>query len=233
MAGGAGAGLELPPRRARHAARRAAALPRVVRGAAGGRAGGAVRDRLERGRAAAGQPGRCSPAPPRPSCRRSECSARRSSAKPARWRTVDADAVFNPAARGLVEPHREALTRYDLIGLLVTLAIAFLTGAFGLPAPQAAIRRPHAGRADGDDRAAARLAGGDPDHARHLRQPGVRDRALLRHGQPGRLPVRHPLGPRPDEQPPRTPTATARCRCSGGRSTSARSSPWWSPSCSA
>src|SRR5690606_27699926 len=42
--------------------------------------------------------------------------------------TGAAPAVFNPLARELVEPFRAALTRYDLIGLAVTLVIAFLAG---------------------------------------------------------------------------------------------------------
>ncbi|MBO9519530.1 MAG: phosphate ABC transporter permease subunit PstC [Porphyrobacter sp.] len=41
-----------------------------------------------------------------------------------------APAVFNPAARDLVEPFREALTRYNLIGLAVTLVLAFGTGVW-------------------------------------------------------------------------------------------------------
>ncbi|HEY6814397.1 MAG TPA: phosphate ABC transporter permease subunit PstC [Croceibacterium sp.] len=44
--------------------------------------------------------------------------------------TGAAAAVFNPAARGLVEPFREAIGRFDLIGLAVTLLIAFLAGAW-------------------------------------------------------------------------------------------------------
>ncbi len=39
--------------------------------------------------------------------------------------------VFNPAAQGLVEPFREAIARYDLIGLAATLAIAFAGGTWG------------------------------------------------------------------------------------------------------
>src|SRR5687767_11399818 len=38
--------------------------------------------------------------------------------------------VFNPAARDLVEPYREAIGRYDLIGLAATLVIAFLGGTW-------------------------------------------------------------------------------------------------------
>lgn len=41
-----------------------------------------------------------------------------------------APAVFNPAARALVEPYREAMGRYDLIGLAATLVIAFAGGAW-------------------------------------------------------------------------------------------------------
>ncbi|HEU4651624.1 MAG TPA: phosphate ABC transporter permease family protein, partial [Croceibacterium sp.] len=44
--------------------------------------------------------------------------------------TGAAPAVFNPAARDLVEPYREAIGRYDLIGLAATLAIAFAGGAW-------------------------------------------------------------------------------------------------------
>lgn len=41
-----------------------------------------------------------------------------------------ARAVFNPDAAALVEPFREAIRRYDLIGLAVTLVIGFAAGAF-------------------------------------------------------------------------------------------------------
>ncbi|MEI6642265.1 MAG: phosphate ABC transporter permease subunit PstC [Novosphingobium sp.] len=41
-----------------------------------------------------------------------------------------ARAVFNSEAEGLVEPYRLALTRYNTIGLVVTLVIAFAGGAF-------------------------------------------------------------------------------------------------------
>jgi phosphate transport system permease protein len=41
-----------------------------------------------------------------------------------------AAAVFNPAARDLVEPFRDAIGRYDLIGLAALLTIAFLGGAW-------------------------------------------------------------------------------------------------------
>ncbi len=41
-----------------------------------------------------------------------------------------ARAVFNSAAAPLVEPFREAMRRYDLIGLAVTLVIGFAAGAF-------------------------------------------------------------------------------------------------------
>src|SRR6187402_3116341 len=44
--------------------------------------------------------------------------------------TGAAPGVFNPAARDLVEPYREAIGRYDLIGLLATLVVAFLGGAW-------------------------------------------------------------------------------------------------------
>ena len=38
--------------------------------------------------------------------------------------------VFNPAARDLVEPYREAIGRFDLIGLAATLVVAFLGAAW-------------------------------------------------------------------------------------------------------
>jgi len=41
-----------------------------------------------------------------------------------------APAVFNPAAAGLVEPYRAAIARYDSIGLVVTILIAFAAGLF-------------------------------------------------------------------------------------------------------
>lgn len=41
-----------------------------------------------------------------------------------------APAVFNPAAAGLVEPYRTAITRYDTIGAVVVILIAFAGGAF-------------------------------------------------------------------------------------------------------
>ena len=41
-----------------------------------------------------------------------------------------APAVFNQAAGGLVEPYREAISRYQLIGFAATLVIAFLGGAW-------------------------------------------------------------------------------------------------------
>jgi phosphate transport system permease protein len=41
-----------------------------------------------------------------------------------------APAVFNPAAAGLVEPFREAMRRFDLIGLATMLVLAFLGGAW-------------------------------------------------------------------------------------------------------
>ena len=41
-----------------------------------------------------------------------------------------APGVFNPAARDLVEPFREALTRYNLIGTAVVLLVGFLGGAW-------------------------------------------------------------------------------------------------------
>ena len=41
-----------------------------------------------------------------------------------------AKAVFNEAANGLVEPYRAAISRYNLIGVLATLIIAFLAGAW-------------------------------------------------------------------------------------------------------
>ena len=41
-----------------------------------------------------------------------------------------ASGVFNPLAKDLVEPYREALSRYNVIGIVVTLLIAFLGGAY-------------------------------------------------------------------------------------------------------
>jgi phosphate transport system permease protein len=41
-----------------------------------------------------------------------------------------APGVFNPAARALIEPFREAVGRYELIGLAVLLVTAFLGGAW-------------------------------------------------------------------------------------------------------
>lgn len=42
----------------------------------------------------------------------------------------DARAVFSPAAAALVEPYRAAITRYETIGLVVALLIAFAAGLF-------------------------------------------------------------------------------------------------------
>ncbi len=42
--------------------------------------------------------------------------------------TGSAMGVFNEAAQPLVEPYREALSRYNLIGILTTIVIAFLAG---------------------------------------------------------------------------------------------------------
>lgn len=42
----------------------------------------------------------------------------------------DATAVFNPAAAALVEPYRAALARYNTIGLVVAILIAFAAGLF-------------------------------------------------------------------------------------------------------
>ncbi|GEN98827.1 phosphate transport system permease protein [Novosphingobium sediminis] len=44
--------------------------------------------------------------------------------------TGAAQAVFNSEAQGLVEPYRVAITRYETIGLIVTLIVAFAGGAF-------------------------------------------------------------------------------------------------------
>ena len=44
--------------------------------------------------------------------------------------TGAAPAVFNQQAAGLVEPFREAIGRYNMIGLVVTLLIAFLGGVW-------------------------------------------------------------------------------------------------------
>ena len=42
----------------------------------------------------------------------------------------DAQAVFNEGAQALIEPYREAINRYNLIGIVLTLLIAFAGGAF-------------------------------------------------------------------------------------------------------
>ncbi|WP_324827580.1 phosphate ABC transporter permease subunit PstC [Qipengyuania zhejiangensis] len=44
--------------------------------------------------------------------------------------TGAAPAVFNTQAQGLIEPYREALSHYNMIGIVVTLLIAFLGGAW-------------------------------------------------------------------------------------------------------
>ena len=44
--------------------------------------------------------------------------------------TGAAPAVFNPAGRALVEPFREAISRFDLLGLAALLIFAFLGGAW-------------------------------------------------------------------------------------------------------
>ncbi|MDG5748478.1 phosphate ABC transporter permease subunit PstC [Qipengyuania sp. XHP0207] len=44
--------------------------------------------------------------------------------------TGAAPAVFNPQARALVEPFRDALSYYNTIGIVVTVLIAFLAGAW-------------------------------------------------------------------------------------------------------
>src|SRR6478735_2824502 len=44
--------------------------------------------------------------------------------------TGAAAGVFDPAARDLVEPYREAINRYDLIGLAAALVVAFLGAAW-------------------------------------------------------------------------------------------------------
>jgi phosphate transport system permease protein len=44
--------------------------------------------------------------------------------------TGAAAGVFNPVARDLVEPYRQAIWRYELIGLAATLVVAFLGGAW-------------------------------------------------------------------------------------------------------
>lgn len=44
--------------------------------------------------------------------------------------TGAAQGVFNPLAREFVEPYREAIGRYNWIGVIVTLAIAFLGGVY-------------------------------------------------------------------------------------------------------
>ncbi|MFW2350688.1 phosphate ABC transporter permease subunit PstC [Qipengyuania sp.] len=44
--------------------------------------------------------------------------------------TGASNAVFNPQAAALVEPYREALSHYNVIGIVVALLIAFLGGTF-------------------------------------------------------------------------------------------------------
>ncbi|WP_394268891.1 phosphate ABC transporter permease subunit PstC [Qipengyuania sp.] len=44
--------------------------------------------------------------------------------------TGAAPGVFNPAAEGLVAPYREAMSRYSLIGIVLTLLIGFVGGAW-------------------------------------------------------------------------------------------------------
>lgn len=44
--------------------------------------------------------------------------------------TGSAPAVFNPIANGLIEPFREAISRYNIIGFIVTALIAFIAGAW-------------------------------------------------------------------------------------------------------
>ena len=44
--------------------------------------------------------------------------------------TGASQAVFNPLAREFVEPYREAISRYNWVGIIVTLLIAFLGGAY-------------------------------------------------------------------------------------------------------
>ncbi|MBD3814303.1 MAG: phosphate ABC transporter permease subunit PstC, partial [Betaproteobacteria bacterium] len=41
-----------------------------------------------------------------------------------------AQAVFNPAAQPLVEPFRTAMTRYNIIGIAITLLLAFILGVW-------------------------------------------------------------------------------------------------------
>ena len=44
--------------------------------------------------------------------------------------TGAAQGVFNPTAQGLIEPYRSAIARFGAIGIVVTLLIAFLAGAW-------------------------------------------------------------------------------------------------------
>ncbi|MBX7493403.1 phosphate ABC transporter permease subunit PstC [Qipengyuania sp. 1NDW9] len=44
--------------------------------------------------------------------------------------TGAAQGVFNPLAREFVEPYREAISRYNWIGIITTLLIAFLSGVY-------------------------------------------------------------------------------------------------------
>ncbi len=111
--------------------------------------------------------------------------------------TGAAAGVFNPDARALVEPFREALGRMNAIGITATLIISFLGGTWAF------LRlRPDFRARTRVERivmmiAAARLAGRDPHHARHLRFAAVRNGALLPHDRSDLVPVRHPLEPGP------------------------------------
>jgi phosphate transport system permease protein len=140
--------------------------------------------------------------------------------------TGAATGVFHPAANALVGPFREAIGRYDAIGLAVTLLIALAAGAFGfLRLKPDFAARTKVERAVMMTLLLASLVA-------ILTTVGIfvslvfETVRFLRDGQPDRFPVRDPLGSRPDEQRSRDPTrrATARCRCSGARSTSVRSS---------
>ena len=122
-------------------------------------------------RAGAGQPGGGR------RCPRSACSARRSSAKPMRWRPAQRRAAFNPQARGARAGLCAARSPSTPGSASPSpCSLAFAGGAWSLQPRVAALPRPHPGRAAGDGGAAARLAGRDPDHARHRPLAAVRDR---------------------------------------------------------
>ena len=199
MAGGTGSRVELQAGSTPEPARRAASLSRLVRGTLGARARPVVRARVECDCA-----GACA-----------SIGARRSRrGRPARFRHESrhdaggsaggrprrgASGVQSRRARiGGTIPRSHRSLQPDRHGGRASDRIR--RRRLGLPATAARFFGSQPRRARGDGGLAARFPGGDPDHSRHFRQLGVRDGALLRHGQPAGLPVRHALGTGPDEQ---------------------------------